>query len=74
MYQYNLSSMLLENNGRFSSGNRTKHICVIYFLIKYRIEMGELRVEYFPTGKFWPITLPNHFKGLPSRNLELRFR
>ena len=42
MYQDNLSAMLLDNNGRLSSGNRTKHIRVRFFLIKDRIAMGDL--------------------------------
>ena len=40
MYQDNLSSMLLDNNGRLSSYNRKKYIHVKYFLIRDRIAMG----------------------------------
>ena len=42
IYQDNLSSILLENNGRLSSVNRKKHIPVIYLLIKDIISMGNL--------------------------------
>ena len=37
VYQYNLSAMLLENNGILSSVNWTEHIRFIYFLVKYII-------------------------------------
>jgi hypothetical protein len=49
MTQDNLSSMLLENNGRGSSSKRTRHINVRYFFITDRIKMGEVRVAYCPT-------------------------
>ena len=58
MYQDNLSVMLPSNNGILSSGNRTKHIRVRYFLIKDRIEMGDLKVRYVPMGKLWTTNLP----------------
>ena len=57
MYQDNLSTMLLENNGILLSDNRTKHIFVRYFLIKDRIAMADLKVKYCPTGKM----LDEHF-------------
>ena len=60
MYQNNLSDVLLKNNGRLSSEKQKKHIRVRYFLIKYRIDMGDLKVKYSPTGKFWKTTIPNH--------------
>ena len=50
LYQDNQSAMLLEQNGRLSSTKRTKHMNIRYFHIKDRIQNGELRVEYCPTG------------------------
>ena len=47
--QDNQSAMLLENNGRKSSGKRTRHINIRYFFITDRIEQGEIRVQYCPT-------------------------
>ena len=41
--------MLLEQNGKASSGKRTKHINVRYFFITDRISKGEVRVEWCPT-------------------------
>ncbi len=49
IFQDNKSAMLLERNGKVSSGKRTKHINVRYFFITDRISKGEVRVEWCPT-------------------------
>jgi hypothetical protein len=50
LYQDNQSSILLETNGRGSSGKRTRHINVRYFFIADRVKSGEVRIDYCPTG------------------------
>ncbi len=50
LYQDNKSSILLETNGRKSSGKRTRHINVRYFFIADRVKSKEIRIEYCPTG------------------------
>lgn len=50
LYQDNLSSILLEKNGRASSSKRTRHINVRYFFIADRVKSQEIRIEYCPTG------------------------
>jgi len=47
--QDNKSTILLENNGRLLSSNRTKHINIRYFYIKDVIDRGELEIEYCNT-------------------------
>ena len=49
MYQDNQSAILLERNGRKSSGRRTRHVDIRYYFATDRIQAGELRVEYCPT-------------------------
>jgi hypothetical protein len=44
------SSILLETNGRGSSGKRTRHIDVRYFFIADRVKSGQIRIEHCPTG------------------------
>jgi hypothetical protein len=46
--QDKLSAILLEKNGKASSGKRTKHINVRYFFIKDRIGSGEITVKHCP--------------------------
>ena len=50
LYQDNKSSILLETNGRGSSGKNTRHINVRYFFVADRVESGEIRIEHCPTG------------------------
>jgi hypothetical protein len=49
VYQDNQSAMLLERNGRASSGKRTRHVDIRYFFVADRIKKKQLRVEYCPT-------------------------
>ena len=49
MYQDNRSAMLLEKNGRASSGPRSRHINIRFYFITDRIAKRELRVDWCPT-------------------------
>ena len=49
LYQDNTSAIQLERNGRASSGQRTRHINIIYFFIKDRVESGKVIIIYCPT-------------------------
>jgi hypothetical protein len=61
IFQDNLSAMLLEKNGKFSSSKRTKHIHVRYYFITDRIKKGDVSLDWCPTedmtSDFW--TKPN---------------
>ena len=50
LFQDNMSSMLLEKNGKALSGKWTKHINTHYFFITNRISQGELSVQWCPMG------------------------
>lgn len=51
IFQDNQSAMLLEKNGRASSGRRTRHINIRYFFVTDRVKNGEVRIAYCPTGE-----------------------
>ena len=53
VYQDNQSAILMERNGRASSGRRTRHVNIRYFFVTDRVKNGELRIEYCPTGDMW---------------------
>ncbi len=53
LYQDNMSTILLETNGRASSLKCTKHIKVKYFFIKDEVDQGEITIEYCPTEQMW---------------------
>ena len=49
LLQNNRSTMLLERNGKASSGKWTRHINIRYFFITDRINMKEIEIEWCPT-------------------------
>jgi hypothetical protein len=49
LYQDNMSSILLEKNGRSSSSKRTRHMNIRYFFVKDRVASKELSIEHCPT-------------------------
>ena len=53
LMQDNKSAILMEKNGRMSSSKRTKHIKARYFLVKDKIDQGDLEIEYCPTDDMW---------------------
>ena len=64
--------MLLEKNGKASSGKRTKHIDIRYFFVTDQIKKKRMSVEWCPTADmiadFW--TKPNQGQ-LFKRNRDL---
>jgi hypothetical protein len=57
LFQDNMSTMLLEKNGKQSISKRTKHIRVIYFFIKDRVDSNDLTIKHCPTEEM----LADHF-------------
>lgn len=51
VHQDNQSAILLEKNGRASSGKRTRHINVRYFFVPDRVQAGEVTALYCPTDE-----------------------
>lgn len=55
--QDNISTQLLETNGKFSNGMRTKHINTKFFFVKDKVDDGEVRIVDCPTEKMWVCVL-----------------
>jgi hypothetical protein len=49
LYQDNTSAIRLQENGKMSSSQRTRHINIRYFFIKDKIEKEEVSIVYCPT-------------------------
>jgi hypothetical protein len=69
LLQDNKSSILLEKNGKASSGKRTRHINIRYFFITDRANRKEISIEWCPTKDMVAdfMTKPlqgSHFKRL----------
>jgi hypothetical protein len=69
LYQDNMSTIALLNNGR-SGSERTRHIAIRYFFLKDRIDSREVRVEYLPTGDMVADILTKPLQG--AKFIELR--
>jgi hypothetical protein len=68
--QDNLSTMLLEKNGKQSRSKRTKHIRVRYFFIKDLLTNGDLTIKHCPTADM----LGDHFTKPLQGALFRKFR
>ena len=51
LYQDNKSTILLLNNGKASSGKRTRAINIRYFFLHDQQRKGNQEVQYCPTGE-----------------------
>jgi hypothetical protein len=68
--QDNKSSILLERNGKASSGKRTRHSNICYFFITYRVNMKEVAIEWCPTKKMVADFMTKPLQGCHFRNLR----
>lgn len=76
VYQDNQSAILLERNGRASSGKLTRHINQRFFWIKDRVNKGEIQITHCPTQNMLAdlMTKPlqgSQFKYLRNRILNI---
>ena len=67
IYQDNQSAILLEKNGRKSSGRRTRHLNIRYFFITDRIQTDGLTIDYCPTE-----TMTGDFFTKPLSGIKFR--
>jgi hypothetical protein len=63
LHRDNRSAILLEKNGKMSSGKRTKHIAICYFFVTDRIRAGEISPKWCPPGEMIADFLTNRFRG-----------
>ena len=49
IYQDNMSTILLAENGRSSSSKRTRHINVRYYFVTDQVKRGYVKIAYCPT-------------------------
>jgi hypothetical protein len=70
VYQDNKSTMLLANNGTWSSTKRTRHLNIRYFFVTDRIATQEVRLEYCPTGDMASDMLTKPLQGCAFRKFR----
>ena len=70
LLQDNKSSMLLERNGKASSGKRTRHINICYFFITDRVNMKEVEIKWCPTKDMVADFMTKPLQGSHFRRLR----
>jgi hypothetical protein len=70
LLQDNQSSILLERNGKASSGKRTRHINIRYFFITDRVNMKEIEIEWCPTKEMVADFMTKPLQGSHFRRLH----
>jgi hypothetical protein len=70
LLQDNRSSILLERNGRASSGKRTRHINIRYYFITDRVNMKEISIDWCPTKKMVADYMSKPLQGSLFRELR----
>jgi hypothetical protein len=70
MLQDNKSLILLERNGKASSGKRTRHINIYYFFITDQVNMKELTIEWCPTQQMVTDFMTKPIQGSHFRHLR----
>ena len=70
LLQDNKSSILLEKNGKASSGTRTRHINIRYFFITDRVNKKEISIEWCPTKDMVADFMTKPLQGSHFRRLR----
>ena len=70
MFQDNEAAMLLEKNGKASSGKRTKYINMRYFFITDQISKCRVKVFWCPTGDMTADFYNKPLQGAMFRNFR----
>jgi hypothetical protein len=70
LLQVNKSSILLEQNGKASSGKRTRHINIRYFFITDRVNMKDISINWCPTKKMAADFMTKPLQGSQFRELR----
>jgi hypothetical protein len=70
LLQDNKSSMLLERNGKASSGKRTWHINIHYFFITDMVNMKDVEIKWCPTKDIVADFMTKPLQGSHFRRLR----
>jgi hypothetical protein len=69
LLQDNKSSILLERNGKASSGKRTMHINIRHFFITDWVNMKEISIDWCPTKEMVAVFMTKPLQGSQFREL-----
>jgi hypothetical protein len=72
LFQDNKSMILLQENGKKSSGSRTRALNIRYFFLTDQIEKGNVRIDHCPTGEMVADNLSKPLQGKTFTYLKKR--
>jgi hypothetical protein len=72
VYQDNMSAILLETNGKRSSGKQTQALNIHYFFITDQVEKGNAQIEHCGTNNMVSDFLQSHCKARNSGNFGIQ--
>ena len=72
LYQDNKSTILIATNERMSSSKWTKHIHHWYFLIKDKVDRGDLEIRHAPTEEMWSDVLTKPLQGMLFKRMRAK--
>jgi hypothetical protein len=70
LYQDNMSSILLEKNGRSSSTKRMRHMNIRYFFVKDQVDSKRVKIDHCPTSEMLADFFTKPLQGGPFRKLR----
>jgi hypothetical protein len=62
IFQDNMSTMAMVKKGH-SNSERSRHISIRYFFVKDRVDQGDIKIEYKPTGEMVADVLTKPLQG-----------
>ena len=72
LYQDNQSTLKLLENGKRSSGKRTRALSIRYFFLHDQAEQGNLKFGYCPTGEMLGDYNTKPLSGMPFKRMRKR--
>ena len=70
LYQDNKSEILLEVNGKSSSGKIIRALDICYFLMTDKVEKRNVQIKYFPIDEMWGYFVTNPTQREKFRNFK----
>ena len=70
LYQDNMSSILLETNGRSSAGKRSRALNIRYFFVTDQVEQGNVSIEHMSTDDMWADYMTKPLQGEKFRKFR----
>ena len=72
VHQDNKSTILLENNGKASSGKRTRALNIRHFMVTDQVKRGNVQIEHCPTDEILADYVTKGLQGIKFSKFRRR--